>query len=172
MYIYAYILHVAKGIFHRSSPHQPNSGSAIASMYRSHGVSAIGAPGKGDDRKPKQMLQTLARVSKKTRAVIGKSKATALPKPIDFENSRQLQIIVHQEEADRDELEGAADKVLMDKMIVEELEGAPGVAFMQLNIHRLPTRDLLIELARRQRRQWTESMQAHGAWSRLSACME
>ena len=61
-----------KVFVHRSSPHQPNSGSAIASMYRSHGVWAIGAPGKGEGRKPKQILRQLqGKKYPKTRAVIG-----------------------------------------------------------------------------------------------------
>ena len=105
-------------------------------MYRSPNFPAIGAPAKGEGRKPN---------GKKTRAVLGYRKATTLPKPID----RQLEIVAQQEKAFRDEVVKAELDGLLDDVLIEELEGEYGVAFIQLNIHRLPTRCLIKELTRR-----------------------
>ena len=92
MYIYSYIVHVAQGIFSSIFPHQPNSGSAIASTYRSHGVSAIAASGKGEGRKPKQILRQLQYPLDSfqiIKPVIGNREATALPVPLNFYSSNQ-----------------------------------------------------------------------------------
>jgi len=112
-------------------------------MYRSPYFPAIGAPAKGEGRKPN---------GKKTRAVLGYRKATTLPKPIDrvaYSYSRQLEIVAQQEKANREEVVMAELDGLLDDVLIEELEGEYGVAFIQLNIHRLPTRCLIKELTRR-----------------------